>query len=254
MPAVHDDRSRAEGFGAAAERYDRSRPSYPPELIDAIDPAGRDVLDVGCGTGIASALLAARGARVLGVEIDARMAEVARAKGIDVEVASFESWDPAGRRFDRVTAAQAWHWVDPVAGAAKAAEVLRPGGRLCLFWNIGRPPADVDGALDEVYAQMAPEAHGVSVQTGYATEGYGKEQDGIRRCPALTDPEVERFPWTRTYTRDQWLDQLPTHSDHAALPPDRLEALLSAVGEVIDRFGGRFEMEYSTLLIHATRR
>ncbi|MCW2935319.1 MAG: hypothetical protein JWM19_6281 [Actinomycetia bacterium] len=27
-------------------------------------------------------------------------------------------------------AAQAWHWVDPVAGAAKAAVVLRPGGRL----------------------------------------------------------------------------------------------------------------------------
>jgi hypothetical protein len=36
-------------------------------------------------------------------------------------VAKFEDWDPAGRTFDSVIAAQAWHWVDPVAGAAKAA-------------------------------------------------------------------------------------------------------------------------------------
>ena len=57
------------------------------------------------------------------------MAEVARRRGLAVEVAAFEAWEPAGRRFDAVVAGQAWHWIDPDAGAAKAAEVLRPGGR-----------------------------------------------------------------------------------------------------------------------------
>jgi len=55
-------------------------------------------------------------------------------------VAKFEDWDPVGRTFDAVIAAQAWHWVDPVAGAAKAAAVLRPGGRLAVFWNAFDPP------------------------------------------------------------------------------------------------------------------
>lgn len=254
---MHEHRRRAESFGGTAERYDRSRPSYPPELMDEIlgpPPADLDVLDVGCGTGIAARQMAGRGARVLGVEVDGRMAELARRRGTPVEVARFEEWDPAGRSFDRVTAGQAWHWVDPVAGAARAAQILRPGGRLCLFWNIGEPPAEVREALDEVYRRLAPEADGYSVMVGYAREGsYRAERDGMRSCPVLTDPVELRFPWRRVYTRDEWLDQLPTHSDHAAMPPDQLERVLEAVGRVLDDFGGAFVMEYSTLLLTCTR-
>lgn len=254
---MHEDRRRAESFGAAAERYDRSRPTYPDELIDHVlgpAPAGLEVLDVGCGTGIAARLLTARGARVIGVEADGRMAELAGLRGTPVEVARLEDWDPAGRTFDRVTAAQAWHWVDPVAGAAKAAQVLRPGGRLCVFWNIGQPPAEVSHALDEVYERLAPDADGYSVILGYAVDkGYEAERKGIRDCPDLSDPVEWRFPWSRTYTREEWLDQLPTHSDHAAMEPDQLRRVLDAVGDVIDRFGGSFVMEYSTLLLDSTR-
>jgi len=97
------------------------------ERIVAASP-GPDVLDVGCGTGIAARQFQAVGGRVLGVDADARMAEWARRTGVETEVATFEAWESAGREFDAVVAGQAWHWVDPVAGAAKAAQVLRPGG------------------------------------------------------------------------------------------------------------------------------
>jgi SAM-dependent methyltransferase len=137
----HQYRQVAESFGADAERYDRGRPSYPGALVERIVAAspGPDVLDAGCGTGIAARQFQAAGCRVLGVDPDARMAGLARRSGIAVEVATFEAWDPAGRRFDAVIAAQAWHWVDPVAGAAKAALALRPGGRLAVFWNAFQP-------------------------------------------------------------------------------------------------------------------
>ena len=72
-----------------------------------------------------------------------RVADYARAQGFTVEVGTLEDWDPAGRRFDLVVAGQAWHWVNPHAGATKALSVLRPGGRIGLFWNWARHPGHV---------------------------------------------------------------------------------------------------------------
>ena len=55
---------------------------------------------MGCGTGILGRALQARGAEVLGVEPDDKMADVARHKGLAVKLGTFEGWDDAGRRFE----------------------------------------------------------------------------------------------------------------------------------------------------------
>jgi SAM-dependent methyltransferase len=65
------------------------------------------VLDVGCGTGIASRLSVDRGCQVIGVEPDPRMAAVGRRHGLIVEEAAFEQWEPGSRRFDLLVSAQA---------------------------------------------------------------------------------------------------------------------------------------------------
>ena len=60
---------RSRLFDHEAECYDRCRPRYPDVVIDALlgpEPAGLEVLDVGCGTGIAARPIAERGAKVLG--------------------------------------------------------------------------------------------------------------------------------------------------------------------------------------------
>lgn len=120
-PAIEPHRARqiAESFGLDAERYERARPRYPDAMVEAIVAAspGPRVLDAGCGTGIAGRQFQAAGCQVLGVDPDARMADLARRSGVAAEVAKFEDWDPAGREFDVVIAGQAWHWVDPVADA-----------------------------------------------------------------------------------------------------------------------------------------
>ena len=161
---------RSRLFDQQAEAYDRFRPAYPDAVIDELlgpAPAGLDVLDVGCGTGIASRQMAQRGAKVLGVELAPRMAEIARGHGVDVEIAAFEGCDAAGRTFDRVTSAQAWHWLDLPIATAKAACVLRPGGRLGLIWNAGCQPDDLADALEEVYASVVPRC-GHRLFRGYA--------------------------------------------------------------------------------------
>jgi SAM-dependent methyltransferase len=248
---LFEDRSRAESFGAVAHLYDRARPSYPAELVDSLLADGaRRVLDVGCGTGIAGALFAARGCAVTGVEIDPRMAAVARDKGLEVEVSGFVQWDDRGRRFELLISAQAWHWIDPRAGAIKAAAVLADGGRLACFWNLGDPPARVRERLAPIYERLAPELAGLG-NSGGRSENTAA---AIGDSGLFETAEVRRFEWTRTYATGEWLQFLATHSNHQALDGPRLAALLDAVGAAIDAVGGSFQFRYETMLVTATRR
>jgi SAM-dependent methyltransferase len=250
-------------FDQHAEAYDRFRPTYPDAVIDEVlgpEPTALDVLDVGCGTGIASRQMAQRGAKVLGVELAPRMAEIARSHGIDVEIAAFEGWDAAGRMFDRVTSAQAWHWLDLPVATAKAASVLRPGGRLGLIWNAGCcQPDDLADALEEVYASVVPPG-GHRLFQGYAANrpsdmktGLDSEIDTVSALPDFGVPTERWFPWTHAYQRDEWLEQLLSRSDHTALEPEVRGRLFEAIGAAIDHHGGSFVMEFETVLITATR-
>ena len=62
---------RRSSFGAAADLYDRIRPSYPPEAVRwLLGDEPRRVVDLGAGTGIFSRVLASLGHDVLAVEPD----------------------------------------------------------------------------------------------------------------------------------------------------------------------------------------
>jgi SAM-dependent methyltransferase len=248
----------AQSFGSDPERYDRARPRYPEAMVERIvdSSPGHDVLDVGCGTGIAARQFQAAGCRVLGVEPDARMADLARRSGVEVEVATFEAWDPADREFDAIVAGQAWHWIDAVSGAAKAAKVLRPGGRLAAFWNAGQLPSELAGASAAVYRRVAPDSP-FDLGAKQALDGYSvlfsRAADGIREVGRLSDPERWRFDWERSYTREEWLEQLPTRGALTRLPPDKLTEVLESVGTAIDAMGGGFTMRYATVVVTAAR-
>jgi SAM-dependent methyltransferase len=261
QPVSHQLRQVAEGFGDDAERYDRARPSYPAELIDRVieRSPGREVLDIGTGTGIVARLFQARGCQVLGVEPDARMADAARRRGLAVEVAKAEDWDPAGRQFDAAVAGQAWHWVEPTAGAATVARALRPGGRIALFWNVYQPEEKVRAAIGEVFARVdtglpfgARSISPASLVEGYLTM-CARAADGMAAAGGFGEPETWRFDWDRDYTRDEWLDMVPTMGGMSRVPADKLAELLDGIGAAIDGVGGRFTVNYTTVAVTAVR-
>ena len=245
-------------FGSDPERYDRARPRYPDVLIERIVaavPGGR-VLDVGVCTGIVARQFQAAGCQVLGVDPDARLAEFARHRGVEVEVSTFEDWEPAGRKFDALVSGESWHWVDPGAGAAKAAQVLRSGGRFAVFWNTGQPRAELDEAFAEVYRRVLPESLVARLERRSIEEVHSamcaKTADGLRATGAFEAPEQWRFEWTQSYTRDEWLDALQTSG--GAIPESQFADLLQGVGDAIDAAGGSFTMNYVTFVVTAVRR
>lgn len=248
VPAFHAQRDRAESFGSVAESYDQFRPSYPDQLVEALvalHPAA--VLDIGCGTGKAARQLAARGLDVLGVEIDAEMAAVARRHGIDVEVASFEQWDARDRMFDLIVAGQAWHWIDPEIGAPKIVRLLRPGGNVCFFWNYEEPDDATEAAINDVYRRLAPQL----LNPERAADDDDSHADALRATGCFSSVRTEKVTRDETLPVDAWISRMSTYSNHVILGPARLTELQQAMRTALASPDGNLHLPGGTYIVWA---
>lgn len=136
-------------FDLDAQGYDDGRPDYPTEAWDlvlghaALGP-GSTVIEIGPGTGQATARLLATGAAVVAVEPGPSLGEVLRRRfadhDLEVHVCGLEDADLLAGSADAVCAATSFHWVDPDVGVAALIRVLKPGAPLCLWWNVYRDP------------------------------------------------------------------------------------------------------------------
>jgi SAM-dependent methyltransferase len=246
LDGLHGERDRAESFGWAAEQYDRYRPGYPSALIDELlAPRPARALDVGCGTGKVAIELMRRGVPVLGIEPDSRMADVAR------RIASFESWEPAGRTYDLLTAGHAWHWVHPEIGMTKAASITVSGGTVALFWNYHVVDGPLVSLFEEAYRLHAPE---LAVVGGNPSAGGARDADPFEGNPDFASFGSRTFRWARDLNADEWTSMLGTFSDHAHLGAPRLRDLQRAIRQaIVQAAGGSVRSRVGTYVWMARR-
>jgi SAM-dependent methyltransferase len=224
------NRLRASSFGSQAAAYDAYRPRYPDAMIDDLLSGGaRAVLDVGAGTGIASQQFVDRGAAVLALEPDSRMAAVALSKGIEVEIDTFEQWQPNGRTFDVVSFAASFHWVDSSVALPKVRDILRPGGHLALMWNRLAPAGAMRDDLNAIYA-------------GYWDVGATNPNSGVDELVTVLtaagyDVTTHLYPQTRLYSREEWIDFAFTHSNYLTLSAEEAAELRARLSERIGEEG-----------------
>ncbi|HXH23907.1 MAG TPA: class I SAM-dependent methyltransferase [Vicinamibacterales bacterium] len=144
-------------------------PDESHALVLALVPPGRKVLDIGCATGYLSDALAARGCRVVGVEIDPRAAAVARQRGLDVRVGPLAQVMNRSEQgtFDCLVFADVLeHVVDPRTFLQGALRFLRPHGVVVVsvpnvaHWSVrlalcrGQFDYTPTGLLDETHLRF----------------------------------------------------------------------------------------------------
>jgi SAM-dependent methyltransferase len=257
-------------FSEIAQLYDEHRPTYPDPLIDdlvelaGLEP-GDTALEVGAGTGKATVMFAERGIDVVAVEPSNEMAAVARRncaiyEGVKVEQSDFEDWQRAGRTFQLLFSAQAWHWVNATVGYARAHEALRPSCLLAAFWN--RPVWSRSGmrdALLSAYAQAAPE-HAPDGPMHPASEFPDGEHDGldhwretIARADGFGHAEIRDYEWSVEYSAQAYVGLLATTSEIRLLDGDRRTTLLAAIARAIEARGNALRLPMLTRLCLARR-
>ncbi len=210
---------------------------------------GRSVADVGSGTGILTTLLLATGARVAGVEPNAAM-RVAAERALAGEPrfesrgGSAESTGLPGASIDLVTAAQAFHWFEPLATRAEFARILRPAGRVALVWNQRK-----DTPLNRDYEAML--------------ERHAPDYRNVRERDRAAEPKIRAFfapahAQLETFANAQRFDEAGSRgrlssSSYAPTPGSPLYGpILSELASIFrtHAHGGLVMVEYETVLWH----
>ncbi len=128
-------------FDLICEHYDRGRLGYSNDIYSALVGYGlapaHNILDLGCGTGLASAPLIERGYHVTGVDPSEPMLAIAKRKlpSATWQVGNAESLPFKDGSFDAVISGQAFHRMDAEAAIAEVRRVLRPGGIAGIWWK-----------------------------------------------------------------------------------------------------------------------
>ncbi|MBV9082427.1 MAG: class I SAM-dependent methyltransferase [Acidobacteriaceae bacterium] len=167
-------------FSRCAENYAQSRPSYPREIIAALQLHCRltpssVIADLGSGTGLLSQLFLDFGCEVYGVEPNKQM----RSAG-ELRLATYPRFHSIAAQaedtgleehtVDFITAGQAFHWFDAARTRAECVRILRPPGWTALLWNELRLSATPFlTAYEHILERYAPEYKQVN-RKGFTSE------------------------------------------------------------------------------------
>ena len=236
-------------FNTAATLYEDIRPGYPEELVQDVvylselNDRSR-ILEVGCGTGKATRSFAEHGCELICLDIGADLIAVAREKlkafpNVSFVKAAFEEWKPESK-FDLIISATAFHWVDPKVRYLKVSEVLKSNGCLAVFSN-----------------QHVKKDEGFFAETQSLYDRYYLPLTTNRPTHATNTPGVAAFhspirrvyPWTQTYSSEQYIKLLSTYSDHIALPDNNKHLLFEGITNLIEtKYNGQVTKHYEAVL------
>ncbi len=239
-------------FDTAAENYDRYRPGYPEELYKTVfgyipvDERSR-ALEIGIGTGQATAPMLRRGCAVTAVECGENLVQKCREKfggcnGFEIISGRFEDAGLPEGVYDLVYSATAFHWIPEDVGYPKVYSLLRSGGAFARFAVrpcIAEDNAPLAESIESLYARYYYPFHKREpLKPEPFTEQQAAELAAVAGRYGFTDIRHELFRRVRTFTAGEYRALLCTYSDHIAMPDSVRLPFLDGIEEAVWQSGG----------------
>lgn len=240
----------ADWDGAGYERISGLQRQLAREALSQLEFRGDErVLDVGCGDGYVTRVIASRlpDGSVVGVDASPRMIQVARSRpdppGADVRFLVADARDlPFAGEFDLVVSFNALHWVaDQVTALTAIARTLRADGRVIVQQVCGGPRR----SLEQTAMLVCGRPRWAAAFAGFAAPFVHVDPDGYPALAAaaglrVTDRRVADLRWdfgSRAAFADwctvgfaDWTARLPA-GQVATWVDDVVDAYQTEVGE-----------------------
>jgi len=214
----------AATFERVAAEYDYGRPSWPPEAIASVGlPREAAVADLGAGTGKLTRVLLGRFEHVIAIEPLAGMRALIPGEA-EALPGTAEEIPLPGESLDGVFCGESFHWFDWSRALPEIARVLRPGGRLAMFWNRGETtwPPEVAAILDRVDHSPG--------EKRYQAFAWRDSFAGSAFEPLAH----EVFPHESEVPRDVLIARIGSWSNFTIRSPDERRALLVEIDPCLD--------------------
>lgn len=239
-------------FDTVTADYEKYRPGYAAKLYERIfayAPIGEEscVLEVGSGSGQATAPILRTGCRLTAVEYGERFSALLKEKfsaypKFSVITGKFEEAPLEEQSFDLIFSATAFHWIPEKEGYEKVYALLKEGGAFARFANhpfraAGQPAlgAEIDDIYDEFYNRW----HGKERKA--AAEYSGAQAKALAELPAkygFRDLQCAMFYRDRVFSAKEYVGLLGTYSDHIAIDEPIRTRFFARIEEAINDRGG----------------
>ncbi|MDP9018940.1 MAG: class I SAM-dependent methyltransferase [Candidatus Eremiobacteraeota bacterium] len=220
-------------YAKLANDFDAGRIGYSTDLYSAITeygfPSNGKILDLACGTGLASGPLAAAGAHITGIDTSSAMLEFARERlpGATFVEGKAEKLPFKQDEFDGAICAQAFHWLDRQKAIDELIRVVKPRGIVAIWWKQIMADDPVNMMRDEVASGLKVTVP-PSGLTGGFLEFYGAP---------FSDHTLRVIPWRMATSLDRYIGYERSRRSLNDAFGDKVEPYIEKLTE---RLRGRF--------------
>lgn len=260
------ERENRTHFDEITADYDKARWEYPAEIYSDIMEYSRSgnkkTIEIGAGTGKATAPFLDAGYEVTAVEMGVNMADFIKNKFINynnfnVIVSDFEQTVLPENNYDLIYAASAFHWVDAEIGCPKVFSLLRNGGTFALFRN-NAVPENGNSLYEEIqevydkhyYSNYKKDNRPVCIYE-MTYEDFLKPAELYRgfRFESMerygfVDVTMNLYRASKTYSADEYIALIETYSDHRALPNESRTTLYTGIKDAILRHDDKHKLNF----------
>jgi SAM-dependent methyltransferase len=250
-------KKESEMFDRAAEYYDKFRPGYPYEIIEALVTHSHlninsKTLEIGAGSGKATDYFKDYGFNIRCIEPGANLVKNGQLKykdysNINFECGRFENIEQVTEVYDVIFAAQSFHWIPQPIGFQKCAKMLKTNGYLAPFWNMY---ITLDNEADNDLLKL-------SNKYGSFADFVNEEECENRICSITNGiidsglfeiPSVYRHLWKQEYTADEYYGFILTGNRFLQLPDEEKINAHEELKEHANKFGGKIVRPYLCVL------